>query len=66
MVKAQPSSQYSAFLIGGIDDYSNAMRDIYAVPKDFKNFVFMGNLKTARYSHVAMVLPDELVEKCVD
>ena len=65
LVKAQPSSQYAAFLIGG-GYYPNAISEIFAVTKDFKNFKNIGNLKTARYGHVAMVLPDELVEKCVE
>ena len=64
LVKAQPSSQYAAFLIGGGKDYSNAYSDIYGLTKDFNSFIKIGNLKTARYGHVAMVLPDELVEKC--
>ena len=64
LVKAQPSSKYAAFLMGGSS--SNALSDIFALSKSFKSFIKIGNLKTARSDHVAMVIPDKLVEKCVD
>ena len=62
LVKAKPSSKYSAFLIGN----SYAKSDIFALTKNYKSFIKIGDLKTARYSHAAVVLPDKLVEKCVD
>ena len=65
LVKVEPSSQYAAFLIGGKED-EDTISDIIAVTKDFKSFIMIGELKTARHSHLAMLLPDELVEKCVD
>ena len=65
-VKAQPSSKYSAFLTGGSKDYISSFSDIFALSKNFKSVIKIGNLKTARYGHVAMVLPDKLVEKSVD
>ena len=65
MVKAQPSSQYAAFLIGGKED-EDTISDIIAVTKDFKSFIKIGKLKTARHSHLAMLLSDEIVGKCVD
>jgi len=64
LVKAQPSSQYAAFFIGG--GYNDAYTDIYGLTKDFKSLAKIGDLKTARINHVAMVLPDKVVEKCVD
>ena len=67
LVKAQPSSQYSAFLIGGDRrHHPNAISDIFALTKDYKSFIKIGDLKNARFDYVAMVLPDESVEKCVD
>ena len=66
LVKSLPSSQYSAFLIGGYDYYNNASSYIFALSKNFKRFITIGNLKTARKKHVAMVLSEKLVEKCVD
>ena len=65
LVKAQPSSQYSALLIGGRDENYNALSDIFALNKNYKSFIKIGNLKTTRKYHVAMVLPDKIVEKCV-
>jgi len=65
LVKAEPSSKYAAFLIGGKED-EDTISDIIAVTKDFKSFIKIGELKTARHSHLAMMLSDELVEKCVD
>ena len=64
LVKEQPSSQYAAFLIGGKED-EDTISDIIAVTKDLKSFIKIGELKTARYSHLTMLLQDELVEKCV-
>ena len=64
LVKAAPSSQYAAFLIGGKED-EDTISDIIAVTKDLKSFIKIGELKTARYSHLTMLLQDELVEKCV-
>ena len=66
LVQAQPSSQYAAFLIGGRDKDWNAISDIFALSKTFKSFIKIGKLKTARKGHVAMVLSDEVVERCVD
>ena len=74
LVKAQPSSRYSAFLIGGFGhvghgEYGgqpNAISDIFALTKNYESFIKIGNLKTKRVGHVAMVHSDELVEKCVE
>ena len=62
LVIAQPSSKYAAFLIGGT--YYRTISDIFALSKNYKRFIKIGDLKTARRNHVAMVLPDKLVEKC--
>ena len=71
LVKAHPSSQYAAFFIGGspnenYPNYPNSFSDIYALTKDLKSFIRIGELKIARFGHVAMVLPEKLVENCVD
>ena len=71
LVEAQPSSKYAAFFIGGslneyYPNYSDTFSDIYALTKDFKSFIRIGGLKIARFNHVAMVLPERLVENCVD
>ena len=65
LVKARPSSQYAAFLIGG-GHYDEVYSDIYGLTKDFKSFEKIGNLKTTHFTHVAMTLPDKVVERCVD
>ena len=65
LVKARPSSQYAAFYIGG-GYYDEVHSDIYGLTKDLKSFIKIGDLKTSRFSHVVMVLPDKVVEKCVD
>ena len=67
LVKAKPSSQYSAFLIGGwrIQSGGYAVSDIFALTKNYKSFIKIGDLKTARYSHVALVLSEHVGEKCV-
>ena len=72
LVKAQTSSQYAAFLIGGSgwnESFGGRWIElsvVYALPRNYKSFIKIGDLKTARKNHVAMVLSDELVEKCVD
>ena len=74
LVKAQPSLKYSAFLIGGYGhvghgEYGgqpNAISDIFALTKNYESFIKIGNLKTKRVGHVAMVHSDQLVEKCVE
>ena len=65
LVKARPSSQYAAFLIGG-GYYDEVYSDIYGLTKDLNSFIKLGDLKTSRFSHVAMELPDKVIEKCVD
>ena len=65
LVMARTSSKYSAFLIGGYN-YPNAYSDIFGLSKNYNSFVKVGNLKTTRRGHVAMVLSDDLVKKCVD
>lgn len=68
LVKAQPSSQYAAFFIGGgkwDGNNWNAISEIFGLTKNYESFKKIGNLKTARQSHVAMVLSDEMVKKCV-
>ena len=62
-VKAHPSSKYAAFRIGGYA-LDSAISDIFALSKNYKSCIKIGNLKTEREYHMAMVLPDELVEKC--
>ena len=56
-MKAQPSSKYSAFLIGGIETF-DALSDVYGLEKDFSSFIKIGNFKTARYGNVAFELPE--------
>jgi len=63
LVKARPSSQYAAFLIGGGGYDGNT--NIYGLSKDFKSFTKIGDFKRRIY-FVAMTLPDKVVEKCVD
>ena len=65
LVKARPSSQYAAFYIGG-GYYDEVYSDIYGLTKDLNSFIKLGDLKTSRFSHVAMELPDKVIEKCVD
>ena len=65
LIMARPSSQYSAFLIGGYN-YPNAYSEIFGLSKNYKSFIKIGNLKTTRRGHVAMVLSDDVVKKCVD
>ena len=66
LIKAQPSSQYAAFFIGGHHPYFVSMSsDIYGLTKDLKKFDKLGNLKTPRTGHIALVLPDKAVEKCI-
>ena len=57
LVKAQSSSRYSAFLIGGIEVF-DALSGVYGLEKDFKSFQKIGDLKTARYGNVAFELPE--------
>ena len=68
LVKAHPSSQYAAFLIGGLDKFghSKVYCDIFALTKNYESFIKIGNLKTVRAAHVAMVLSDEFVRKCLN
>ena len=76
LVKAQPSSQYAAFLIGGYGyppiwigyggkDSNRFLSDIYGLTKDLKSFKRIGSLESGPYKHVALVLPYNVVEKCV-
>ena len=63
-VMAAPSSEYRAVLIGGASDGVEILSDIYGLTKDYKKFVKIGNLKDGRFSHIAMVLPEEFIETC--
>ena len=64
LVKAQPSSKYAAYLIGGQVEGIISLSEIYGLTKDFEKFVKIGNLKTPRSDHIALVLPVKAVEKC--
>ena len=66
MLKSRPSSKYAAFFIGGKDDYWDVRSEIFGLTHDLSEFDILGNLKMPRFAHIALVLPEELKESCVD
>ena len=62
-VKSKTGSQYLGYLTGGYGDggYSSA---IYALKKDLSGFEKIGNLKTRRNSHVALLSQGTISDKC--
>ena len=67
LVKSREGMKYAAFLIGGYDG-SNLLTDrltlMYGLTKDLKRFELIGNLKKARDSHVALSIPDNIIQWC--
>ena len=64
IIQAQPGSKYAAYLIGGYDS-SGVSSAIYGLKQDFTKFDKVGHLKTARQSHLALPLPENIIEKCL-
>ena len=64
-IKASPGSKFFGYYLGGYggDGRSSA---IYGLSKDLSNFQLIGNLKKARYGHVAFRLPKSISDKCGD
>ena len=56
LVKAREGMRYSAYLIGG--------SSIYGLTKDLKRFDKIGDLEKARSSHVALTIPEDIIDRC--
>ena len=64
-LKASPGSKFLGYYLGGYGDDGRSSQ-IYGLSKDLSNFQFIGNLKKARYDHVAFRLPESISDKCGD
>ena len=64
-VKASPGSKFLGYYIGGIGDDGRSSA-IYGLSKDVSNFQLLGNLKKARWDHVAFRLQKSISDKCGD
>ena len=64
-VKASPGSKFLGYYIGGYGDDGRSSA-IYGLSKDLSNFQLLGNLKKARYHHVAFRLQESISDKCGD
>ena len=63
LVKAREGMKYSAYLIGG-ETGSNYLSSIYGLTKDLKKFDKIGDLKKARFGHVALTIPEDMIDRC--
>lgn len=64
IIQAQPGSKYAAYLIGGRISADSASSAIYGLKQDLTKFDTVGHMKTARGYHVALPLPENIIEKC--
>ena len=65
LVRALPGSKYEAYLIGGETNRGTYSDSIYGLTKNLGKFDEIGVLKRKRSDHVALVLPNEVIEKCI-
>ena len=61
-VKAKEGMKYIAYLIGGINGKTTTT--IYGLTNDLERFEDIGNILQARYNHVALAIPENIIEKC--
>ena len=68
LVKAREGMKYAAYLIGGYDGSLPSiypyLTSIYGLSKDLLRFEKIGDLKKARAYHVALSIPDNIIQKC--
>ena len=63
LVKAREGMKYAAYLIGEIHK-SNWQISIYGLSKKLQRFEKIGDLQKGRSAHVALTIPDNIIQKC--